>query len=348
MRATWLNRMFDRLPRLTIGPLPAFQACGLAGFLCAFALSFALAYRLHLDLWLVAAIAAGAIVTCLGVALGTKVATGEESLTYYHHHAAVAAVAAAVPYATGQPVLPYLDVAMLGLGTFLACGRVGCLLVGCCHGRPHHTGVRYPDMHADEGFPRSLVGVRLGPVQLIESVFVSAVVASGCALALNGAPAGTAFAWYVLAYSFGRFCIEFLRGDSVRRHFGRFSEPQWTSLLFTSLATFWTAWAWAPTLAILAMMAATTVIGRRREFAEMIDAADRAAREPHPQVARTAFGLRVSAGEAGGVRHYTLSADRPAVLGRWARSLAHARHPRRRWRVVDGSRPGILHVLVEE
>ena len=31
---------------------------------------------------------------------------------------------------------PYLDATALGLGAFLACGRVGCTLAGCCHGRP--------------------------------------------------------------------------------------------------------------------------------------------------------------------------------------------------------------------
>ena len=41
------------------------------------------------------------------------------------------------------PVLSYLDVTVLSLGLFLAWGRLGCLMAGCCHGRPQNWGVRY-------------------------------------------------------------------------------------------------------------------------------------------------------------------------------------------------------------
>ena len=39
------------------------------------------------------------------------------------------------------PVLPYLDLTCLGLGIFLVCGRQGCLMVGCCHGKPCGWGI---------------------------------------------------------------------------------------------------------------------------------------------------------------------------------------------------------------
>jgi hypothetical protein len=46
-----------------------------------------------------------------------------------------------------------------------------------------------------------------------------------------GLPAGTVLGWYLTVYSFGRFWIEFLRGDPDRSYLWGFSEPQWTSLL---------------------------------------------------------------------------------------------------------------------
>jgi prolipoprotein diacylglyceryltransferase len=40
-----------------------------------------------------------------------------------------------------EPIIPYLDVTILVIGIFLVCGRIGCLMVGCCHGKPHRWGV---------------------------------------------------------------------------------------------------------------------------------------------------------------------------------------------------------------
>jgi hypothetical protein len=134
----------------------------------------------------------------------------------------------------GQPVLPYLDVIILCIGVFLVCGRVGCLMVGCCHGRPHRWGVCYRKEHADAGFTPYFVGVRLFPVQAVESLWVFCIVTIGVTFVLNGHPsgaAGAALAWYVVTYDLGRFCFEFLRGDPDRSYLWGFSQPQWISLL---------------------------------------------------------------------------------------------------------------------
>src|SRR5207253_2733687 len=113
---------------------------------------------------------------------------------------------------------------------FLAFGRVGCTMVGCCHGRPGRIGLCYREEHADEGFPRYLVGVRLVPVQALESLGVAAIVGVGVALVVAGSTSGTALAWYAAAYAVLRFFLEFLRGDAGRRYSWGFSEAQWTSL----------------------------------------------------------------------------------------------------------------------
>jgi hypothetical protein len=171
------------------------------------------------------------VVTFLALAMATKIITGRESLIYYHHEVAILVTSAAVLSALGLPVLPYLDLTALWLGAFLTCGRGGCLMVGCCHGRPHHWGVRYSEEHAAEGFPSCYVGVRLFPVQALESLVVALIVIAGSVMFLQGWPAGTVLSTYVVSYSVARIWLEELRGDRARPYWGRFSEAQWTSLL---------------------------------------------------------------------------------------------------------------------
>src|SRR4029078_7444481 len=125
---------------------------------------------------LVLAMAAATAVTFFVLAMATKVVTGAESLTFYHHAALALAKGAAVATIGGAPVRSALDLAAIGLGAFLACGRIGCLLVGCCLARPSSRGVRYVLEHAAEGFPGYLVGVRLVPVQAIEAAGVALAV----------------------------------------------------------------------------------------------------------------------------------------------------------------------------
>jgi hypothetical protein len=130
----------------------------------------------------------------------------------------------------GRPVLPYLDVVFMGLGLFLACGRVGCLMVGCCHGQPHSWGVCYGLEHANAGFAPHLVGVQLFPIQLVEALFVVATVTVGTVMMLRGAAPGSALAFYSIAYGLGRFSLELFRGDTGRPYWRGGSEAQWTSL----------------------------------------------------------------------------------------------------------------------
>jgi len=163
--------------------------------------------------------------------MATKVLTGNETLIYYHHEIAILLCAAAVLSAFDLPVLPYLDLTALWLGVFLTCGRGGCLMAGCCHGRPYHWGVRYNEEHAAEGFPSCYVGVRLFPVQALESLVVALIVIAGSVLFLQGRPAGIVLSTYVVSYSVARIWLEELRGDRARPYWGRFSEAQWTSLL---------------------------------------------------------------------------------------------------------------------
>src|SRR5262249_7343149 len=152
-------------------------------------------------------------------------------IIYYHHEIAVMLAAMALLWLTSEPLLPFLDITILGIGAFLACGRIGCLMVGCCHGRPHHWGIRYKPEHAVAGFTPYYVGIVLFPIQLVESLWVAGVVIVGVLLIVNGSPAGSALAWYVVAYDLGRFFFEFMRGDPDRPYLWCFSQPQWISIV---------------------------------------------------------------------------------------------------------------------
>ena len=230
-----LNRKLDKLVRPDLcfhgRSWSVFQVCGYAGLALASAMAMTLVVQQGLSPLIMAALIPSAMATFLAVAMVTKVIVGEERLIYYHHEIAVIAVAAVLLWGLGQPVLPYLDVTLLGVGAFLACGRVGCLMVGCCYGRPHAWGICYRDEHAAAGFAPHLVGVRLFPIQVVEVLWVVGVVMVGVTLVVSGQVPGEALAWYIIMYGFGRFCFEFVRGDPERPYRAGFSEAQWTSLL---------------------------------------------------------------------------------------------------------------------
>lgn len=209
----------------------SFQVCGMTGLLLGALLAMWLAGQTGLSRAVLCGLLGVAAIVFLTLAMATKVLTGRESLVYYHHEVAILACCALVLRVRGLPVLPYLDLTALGLGVFLACGRQGCLMVGCCHGKPHAFGVTYSESHADEGFPHRYVGIRLFPVQALESLLVLAIVSGGTLLVLQGRAPGTALSWYVATYSTLRIWLEELRGDTLRPYWYRLSEAQWTSML---------------------------------------------------------------------------------------------------------------------
>ena len=211
--------------------LNAFQVCGFAGVALGSGLAFGLAAYLGLSYRVVSAVVLTAVVTFLSLTALVQVWIGQQRLTYYRYFVVTLAMVAALLLLLGQPLLPYLDLTVLGIGLFVACGRIGCFLIGCCHGRPHKWGVRYRKENAARDFPEELSGVRLFPVQAVESIWVLGVVIVGTAEVLGGRAAGTALSTYLVAYAWGRFCFEFLRGDMRRQYLFGVSEAQWTSVL---------------------------------------------------------------------------------------------------------------------
>jgi hypothetical protein len=370
MATAWLRptlRVFSRR-------WPTFRVCGVTGLLLGTCLAMGLAGASGLSRPIVGLLLAMGMVTFLALAMATKIVTGRESLVYYHHEIAILAISAALLGGLHLPVLAYLDVTALGLGVFLACGRCGCLMVGCCHGRPHRWGVRYGDDHAAAGFPACYVGVRLFPVQALESFIVASTVLGASLLIVNGWPAGTALTTYVICYSTARIWLEELRGDRARPYWLRLSEAQWTSLILIATTLLgesrgrlpFTGWH----VAIGAFAAASLVMlaTRRRaerdilasrhasEIAEIVRSPGRVAGDP-VLVRRTSLTVGVSSQPLGRVREaeavlFSLSrADRDLTLPE-ARALSRliasltsrSDAPRE---LVPG-RQRVFHVIVDE
>lgn len=287
----------------------AFHVMGAAGFALAATLGLWLTWRMERNLATTAMLFAIASSCFVMLAYIRKIVQGEEGLTYYHHEATILAASASAVAAIGQPVLPYLDVTVLSIGLFLACGRIGCFMVGCCHGRPSPLGVQYGPEAVKAGFTRYLEEVRLCPVQLMESAWVLATVTGGIAV-MHSAPEGAALAWYSIVYGWGRFLFEFGRGDSARPYRLGFSEAQWTSLLLMLLTAGcesagllpYEAWHVAATLALVVTMASVRLAGdparwlshpRHLEQLAALVAAPRFGMTPGIGV--TSLGIRVSA-----------------------------------------------------
>jgi hypothetical protein len=378
-----VNSACDRTVRTTIRlfgrPLPVFRFCGAVGFSLAVALGGGLARHQHRSLAILGLLALAAAVTFFVLAFGAKILTGEERLVYYQHELAIFAVSALVLAAIDQPVLAYLDLTALGVGTFLACGRVGCFLAGCCHGRPSRCGVRYGPDHVAIGFPAPFLGVRLLPVQLVEALWAAAAVAVGTWSVLHGAPAGTAWCSYVVLYDLGRFTLEFFRGDAERPYHLGFSSAQWFALVLTALVVAGETAGVLPqerwhTLALIALVLAmiAVVITRRlrpttrdltrprhlMEIAEIVNwGGDAPLHTPSTDIGaqirleQTSLGVRISIGKTGGDRittHYGISlADREISAGA-AQTVASRilvlKHPTAPSQFLPG-RAGVFHLL---
>ena len=385
--STVFNNCLDRLAHPEIRALhrywQAYQVCGYTGFGLGFVLTMCLAAYLNLSLFVMSAIAIVIALVFFGLAMTTKIVTGEEQIIYYHHEIAVMIATTLFLRLLQQPVLPYLDITILGVGLFLACGRVGCLMAGCCHGQPHSWGVAYGAKHAAAGLGPQFVGVRLFPVQALESLLALDVVLVGVVLVTSGGTAGEALAWYVVAYGAGRFFLEFIRGDTERRYYLGFSEAQWISLMLMCAVAwagqegaltfhFWHFCATAflgITMIVVTLRRATRRTDNHlifhpchmREFEEAVQHVSRLAVEGRHglvtpagiHVGCTSLGIQVSASrvkrEAGYTYLYALSDENGTMSEKTARMLSsliiRIRHPSNFSEVVK-STEGVFHLLV--
>ncbi len=113
----------------------------------------------------------------------------------------------------GVPFAPLADVAALYAPLIQAIGRIGCFLVGCCHGVPTDSflGITYTD-------PQVLapLHVSLHPSQLYSSALLFGLfIALYFATKQYRFQAGTVTLLYLMGMSLERFIVDFTRGDRI-------------------------------------------------------------------------------------------------------------------------------------
>lgn len=322
MSVAALNRRLDALPRTRVGlasrAVPAFRTCGVSGFYVAVATTFGATLLAGREMLPAAALCVVCAFAFFAYVYVRKWITGREQLVLLEQVWTAEIFCAVALEIMRVPVLPYLDVIAPGMAFFLAAGRVGCLLAGCCHGRPSSFGVTYGAEHAERGFPRHLVGIRLFPVQAVEAAGLVVIGMTSLA-ALPFAAPGRVFAWFLAGYAVLRFGTEALRGDR-RPHWLGMSIPRWMALAELGAAMWITRDGGAPVrdaaiavlllITLAAALAAVRFFDRRPAFlapahAAEVRAAARALADeapddadgPRATVTSRGVGVAVSTGE---------------------------------------------------
>lgn len=119
----------------------------------------------------------------------------------------------------GLPVLRTADIAALAAPVAIFFGRLGCLLTGCCHGKPTELpwGVTFSD-------PNSLarpLGVPLHPTQVYEALLALGLFGGLLAFKRRGLhPPSQVLLLFAAFYAAGRFFLEYFRNDLRGEHWG--------------------------------------------------------------------------------------------------------------------------------
>lgn len=127
-------------------------------------------------------------------------------------------------------MLAYLDLMIPSVALAQAFGRIGCFLAGCCYGK--ETGSWCGVVFTNSDFAPN--GVKLLPTQLFMAGGDFLIMAVLLWYAAKKPMRGRTSALYLILYSAGRFCIEFLRNDD-RGTVGMLSTSQFIAI-FTLMA----------------------------------------------------------------------------------------------------------------
>ena len=149
------------------------------------------------------------------------------------------------------PLWTTCDAFAPGIALGQAVGRVGCLMAGCCYGKPTDLpwSITFsnPLAASNVGTP---LGVSLHPTQLYESAAVLVILGLLLLLERRGLSfPGRTFWAYLLLYPSARFGIEFFRGDPRGAVFEVLSTSQFVSLMLIPLSLFMLFWlrrSWRP------------------------------------------------------------------------------------------------------
>lgn len=128
----------------------------------------------------------------------------------------------------GMNFLEMFDLVIPEVALAQGFGRIGCFLAGCCYGVALHDHPWYGLVFPENSLAPA--GVALFPTQLIMSAFDF-----GLFFFLNWFSKKKAFhgevgAAYLIAYSFGRFFLEFFRGDGIRGVVNGISTSQYIAV----------------------------------------------------------------------------------------------------------------------
>ncbi len=128
----------------------------------------------------------------------------------------------------------FLDILAIACSIPIALGRIGCFFGGCCYGKPtqHFFGVFFPATNS----------IAVHPTQLYEASIMMLIIGSCLLMKKYKTHAGQVFFLQIGMYAFGRFFLEFLRGDFRGTFFnGIISHAQTIAicLLITSILFFY-------------------------------------------------------------------------------------------------------------
>lgn len=134
---------------------------------------------------------------------------------------------------SGRSLLALIDAAALGGTLGHVAGRIGCLTLGCCFGRPSASplAVCYDNPLAKAARTAGLRGIHIHPVPLYEALFLLGLFLFLNVIALAGSREGVPAAIYLITYGSGRFLLEFLRYNPADDYIGPLPRSQWLSLL---------------------------------------------------------------------------------------------------------------------
>jgi phosphatidylglycerol---prolipoprotein diacylglyceryl transferase len=138
------------------------------------------------------------------------------------------------------------DLYMPSLALGHAIGRLGCLMAGCCYGRPVDGdpwwALHFP--HLEKTLAPG--GIGLYPTQLMESFFELLIFFLLVYIRRGKKFSGQIFLTYLLVYAFARSFLEIFRGDSVRGFVipGWLSTSQFISLMvmIVGVYLYWRNW----------------------------------------------------------------------------------------------------------
>ena len=137
-----------------------------------------------------------------------------------------------------MPLWTTCDAFAPGIALGQAVGRVGCLLAGCCYGKPTDLpwAVTFTDSLAASNVGTPL-GVSLHPTQLYESLATLLILIFLLVWERKGhAYAGRTFWTYLFLYPTARFVIEFYRGDPRGTVFDLLSTSQFVSVMIVPIS----------------------------------------------------------------------------------------------------------------